>query len=93
MGIEYRLQFSAPDPETVAAVLRRVPGARESPPPDRRFEIGGDETKQEWPWATVQVEAGGAYFCNHCGGPGRALLGEVVARLVASFGPVVVDEL
>ncbi len=40
-----------------------------------------------------QVEAGGVYFCDHCGGLGRALLGEVVARLASAFGAVTVEEL
>jgi hypothetical protein len=33
------------------------------------------------------------YFCDRCGGSGRALLGEVVARLVSAFGPVTIEQL
>jgi hypothetical protein len=89
MGIEYGLRFHAADPDVVAAVLRRLPAAREAP--TLRFEVGVQAG--EWPQATVQVEAGGVYFCDHCGGTGRALLGEVVARLVSAVGPVTVEEL
>jgi hypothetical protein len=93
MGIEYRLQFSAPGAEAVAAVLRRLPTARESPSASHRFEIGTDSTERDRSQATAQVQPGGLYFCDNCGGSGRALLGEVVARLVSAFGPVVVEEL
>lgn len=89
MGIEYTLRFSASDPEAVAEELRRLPTAREVSPPSHRFDFGVGDLPQ----ATVQVEPGGAYFCDHCSGPGRALLGEVVARLVSAFGVVSVDEL
>jgi hypothetical protein len=92
MGIEYRLQFNAPDAEAVAAVLRRVDAAREGPPPEYRFDLGISGSDQRWPQATVQVESDGAYFCDHCGALGRALLGEVVARLVSAFGAVTIIE-
>jgi hypothetical protein len=90
MGIEYRLRFAAPDAETVAAELRRLPAAREVPAQAHRFDLGLGAA--DLPQATVQAEPGGAYFCDHCGGTGRALLGEVVARLVTAFGPVSVEE-
>lgn len=89
MGIEYRLRLSAPDAEAVAAVLRRLPAAQEAP--DYRFEVGA--AVGGWPQATIQVEPDGVYFCDHLGGTGRALLGEVVARLVSMFGAVTVEEL
>jgi len=91
MGIEYHLRFTASDAIDVAEVLRRHPEAREIAPPSLRFEFGS--AGEGWPQATVQVEAGGVYFCDHCGGSGRALLGEVVARLVSAFGTVTVEEL
>jgi hypothetical protein len=93
MGIEYRLQFSSSGAEAVAAVLRRLPAAREASSPSHKFELGPGATERDWPQATVQVEPGGVYFCDHCGGTGRALLGEVIARLVSAFGVVTVDEL
>lgn len=91
MGIEYRLRFAAPAAEAVAALLRRLPSASNLPPPGHRFDLGFGAA--DWPQATIHVEPGGAYFCDHCGGSGRALLGEVVARLVSAFGPVTVEEL
>ena len=91
MGVEYQLRFTAPDAAAVADVLRRHPAARESAPPGLRFEFGSAGGGR--PEATAEVEAGGAYFCDHCGGSGRALLGEVVARLVSAFGAVTVEEL
>jgi hypothetical protein len=93
MGIEYRLPFDAPDAEAVAAVLRRLYAAREASPPPHRFDLGPGATARDWPQATVQVKPGGVYFCNHSGGAGRALLGEVVARLVSAFGAITVDAL
>ena len=91
MGIEYRLRFDAPDGEAVADVLRRLPAARGATPPGNRFDLGN--AGHDWPQATVEVEPSGVYFCDHCGGSGRALLGEVVARLATAFGVVTVEEL
>lgn len=91
MGIEYRLRFEAPDDEVVADVLRRLPTARAATPPDNRFDLG--DAGSDWPQATVDVELGGVYFCDHCGGSGRAFLGEVVARLASAFGVITVEEL
>jgi hypothetical protein len=91
MGIEYRLRFEAPDGEAVADVLRRLPAACAANPPRSRFDLG--DAGQNWPQATVEVEPGGVYFCDHCGGSGQALLGEVVARLASAFGVVIVEEL
>lgn len=77
MGIEYALRFAAPEAERVASLLRRLPTARELPPP-HQDQVGlGDG-----PEATVAAEAGGAYFCDHCGGRGTEYLGVVVAWLV-----------
>jgi hypothetical protein len=91
MGIEYHLRFAAPDPSAVADVLRRHPAAREVKPPGLQFEFGSAD--DGWPEATAHAEADGAYFCDHCGGTGRALLDEVVARLVSEFGAVTIEEL
>lgn len=91
MGIEYRLRFVAPNPAAVAEVLRRHPEARDAEPPGSGFEYGF--TAGDWPQASASVEAGGAYFCDHCGGSGRAILGELIAKLVSAFGPVTVEEL
>jgi hypothetical protein len=93
MGIEYRLRFNAPTAEAVAGVLRRVDAACEAPPPEYRFDLGIAASDRGWPQATVQVESDGAYFCDHGGASGRALLGEVVARLVSAFGAVTIDVL
>jgi hypothetical protein len=56
-----------------------------------QFEFGspGDS----WPQATVHIETDGLYFCDHCGGEGRVVLGEVVAALVSAFGTVTIEEL
>jgi hypothetical protein len=89
MGIEYSLRFEAPDAEAVAAVLRRLPDAREAAP--LSFDLGGDPGGR--PEATVMPEPGGAYFYDNCGGGGRAMLGHVIARLAATFGAVTVEEL
>jgi hypothetical protein len=91
MGIEYGLRFNAPDAEAVAAVLRRLPGVREVTTPDHRFDLGVG-SDEGWPEATVMVDEAGAYFCDHCGKGGRALLGEVVASLVSAFGAVTIEE-
>jgi hypothetical protein len=89
MGIEYRLRFAAPDAAAVAEVLRRHPAARESMPPGLRFDFGS--ASDGWPQATAQVEAGGRYFCDHCGGAGRALFSEVIARLESPCGAVAIE--
>jgi len=91
MGIEYRLRFDAPDAAAVAAVLRRVPGASKAHAQEDSIDLVATPFGQ--PQATVQAEPGGAYFCDHCGGSGRALLGEVVAHLASAFGAVIVEEL
>lgn len=91
MGVEYRLRFVAPDVAAVADVLRRHPEARGGDPPGLRFEYGSAAGGR--PQATAQVETDGAYFCDHCTGSGRAVLGELVARLASAFGPVTVEEL
>jgi hypothetical protein len=91
VSIEYRLRFEAPDGEAVADVLRRLPAARAATPLGNRFDLG--DAGHDWPQATVEVEPGGVYFCDHCGGSGRALFGEVVARLASAFGVVTVEEL
>jgi hypothetical protein len=93
MGIEYMLKFADPDPARVAALLRSLPGAREKPPPDPWFDLGVTENPDDWPTATVQADAEGAYFVDHCGGGGPEQLGVVVAWLVGEFGPVTVVEL
>ena len=93
MGIEYRLRFTARDEEAVAAVVRQFPEARATDAPGVRYEFSIGASEKGWPQATLQVEPGGAYFCDHCGGLGRAMLGEVVARLVSAFGAVTVEEL
>jgi hypothetical protein len=92
MGVEYRVRFSAPDAEAVAAVLRQFPAAREVGAPALRFDLGS-ASGGYWPQATVQVEPDGVYFCDHGDGSGRAWLGEVIARLVSAFGSVTIDEL
>ncbi len=61
--------------------------------PSHGFELRGEVSDADRPHATVQVEPGGASYCDNCGGTGRALLGEVVATLVAAFGAVTVEEL
>jgi len=60
---------------------------------NRRFDLGGCAAAGNVPLAMVQVEQYGAYFCDHCAGSGRELLGAVVARLVSRFGAVTVEEL
>jgi hypothetical protein len=90
MGIEYSLRFTAPSEEVVAEAVGCLQGVVESPfepaGPGTRFDLGGGE-------ATAIVEPGGLYFCDHCGGSGRAFLGQVVARLVSVFGSVTIEEL
>jgi hypothetical protein len=93
MGIEYSLRFAGADADRVIALLRRLPGVREAAPPGGSFDLGGEPSGGGWPAATVVVEEGGAYFCDHCGGTGPEHLGVVVAWLVGEFGPVTVDEL
>ena len=92
MGIEYKLRFAAPDPDRVAALLRRLPTARELPPPDQHQVGLGGGSPDEWPAATVMAEADGVYFCDHCGGTEPEHLGVVVAWLVEEFGEVTVSE-
>jgi hypothetical protein len=89
MGIEYAIRFDVSDGDRVAARLRRLPDVRERP--DKRFDLG--PAADGWPTATVTVEPGGAYFCDHCGGGGSEQLGVVVAWLVGEFGPVTVSDL
>jgi hypothetical protein len=93
MRIEYRLQFSAPDAQSVATVIRRIPGAREIEAVNPRFDLGCGASVESVPQAMVQVEPYGVYFCDYCAGSGRELLGAVVARLVSRFGAVTVEEL
>ena len=89
MGNEYRLRFNRSNADAVVDVLRRVPTANETVKGEC-FELAENEFG---PGATINVEPGGAYFCDHCGGSGRAMLGEVVARLASAFGAVTVEEL
>lgn len=91
-GVEYALRFASPSTAPVAAVLRRLPGARELPLPASGFELRADGSVSGMPDASVQAEPYGAYFCDH-GGHGREFLGLVVARLVSEFGAVTVAEL
>jgi hypothetical protein len=93
MGIEYRLRFNAPDDGAVDAVLRQLPTARAAKAPGVGYDLGDVTSDEAWPEATVSVEPGGAYYCDHCGGSGRALLGQVVASLVSVFGTVTIEEL
>jgi hypothetical protein len=90
MGIEYKLRFVAPDSAVVDDLVRHVPGARELAPPRSGVEFVTADAS--WPQASVQVKQGGVYFCDHCGSSGRAVLGEVIARLVSNFGSVTVEE-
>jgi hypothetical protein len=93
MGIEYKLRFNAADAGAVAAELRRLPAVREAAAPGHGFDLGSGASDRDWPQATIVVEPDGAYFCDHCGGSGRAWLGEVVALLASAFGAVTVEEL
>ena len=88
------MRFAAPDPDRVAALLRRLPTARELPPPyQQQVGLGAGVSINEWPAATVMAEADGVYFCDHCGGTWPEHLGVVVAWLVGEFGEVTVSEL
>ena len=93
MGIEYSLGFAAPSSEAIADVVRRLPAVRELHAPDHRFVLGLDESVSDWPEATVIMETGGLYFCDHCGGGGQAAINVVVAAMTSAFGPVAVEEL
>lgn len=93
MSIEYRLRFRRSDPVQLRAALRRIPGALEISDPTPRFEFINPHAPQQWPDATVIVEEDGVYFRDHCGGNGDHLLGEVTARLTATFGPGALEEL
>jgi hypothetical protein len=90
VGIEYQLKFDAPDCESVASELRCLSSAVESSASHFEFAVDG---KTGWSDATLQIESFGAYFCDNCGGPGRAILGEVIARLTSKFGAVTITEL
>src|SRR5262245_37798470 len=83
VGFEYRLRFAVPDSSAVAAVIRRLPEVREAIPPGSGFDFG--HAGGGWPQATVQVETGGIYFCDHCSPGGGAVLGNLVAALVSAF--------
>jgi|GEM_PF-1327076 len=97
MGIEYSLRFAAQDAEAVADLLRSLPGATASTSPYAApglcFDLGVGPAEDGWPEATIQVEPGGAYFCDHCGGGGQAFLERVVSSLESYFGAVTVEEL
>jgi hypothetical protein len=92
MGVEYAIRFAATDPATVAAVLHRLPMARELSPPACGFELRAADSSQRMTDASVQAEPYGLYFCDY-GGHGRAFLGLVIARPVEEFGAVTVEEL
>jgi hypothetical protein len=89
MGIEYWLRFAISDEDAVAMALSLHPAARATS--SRGFEFGNGDNG--WSQATAQIDSDGVYFCDNRGSEGRAILGEVVAKLVAAFGPVVVEEL
>ncbi len=91
MGFEYRLQFVAPDADSVASLLRRLPSARELTLPIHRVELRADTSDTGVPDAEVRVEPNGAYFCDY-GGAGKKFLGIVVERLVSEFGTVTIAE-
>ena len=93
MGIEYTLRFHSPNEAATEAELCRIPDAVVRTAPTKAIEYRREKSSTETiPDATAQVEEGGLYFCDH-GGYGREYLGLVVARLVAAFGPVKVEEL
>ena len=92
MGTEYTLRFQSPSETATETELRRIPGAAVRTKPSLAIEYRREMSNIEaMPDATVQVEGGGLYFCDH-GGFGREYLGLVIARLVGAFGLVQVEE-
>lgn len=90
MGIEYTIRFDAPDTASVEGVLTRLHLVAE-PKPYSGFEYRKDAASPGMPDATVRIECGGLYFCDH-GGFGTEFLGCLLASLISSFGPVTVSE-
>lgn len=92
MGIEYKLQFAAPDADSVSALMSRLPSARESLTKTHWFELATKAFDRDMPDAFVRVEPDGAYFCDK-GGAGKEFLGILVARLASELGTVTATEL
>ncbi len=91
MGIEYRLQFTAPDAATVVSVLQRLPMVQKVAGDEPMFELRTEQTTDTMPDAVVSLQPDGIYFCDNRGS-GKQLLGVLIARLVSEFGPVTVAE-
>jgi hypothetical protein len=90
MGFEYRLRFSCEDESAVLRDLVRLRGATQTGPTALEFR-SADNVAGKMPDATLQLEPGGAYFCDF-GGVGSEFMGCVVSRLVARCGAVTVED-
>jgi hypothetical protein len=51
------------------------------------------ETETDRPEVTIKIEGDSVYFCDHLGGGGRAIFGQLIARLASSFEQVIITEL
>jgi hypothetical protein len=92
VGFEYRLSFAYRDVASVANALVCLAGAQQFAEPTVHLEFRRDQFNVGVPDATVAIEEYGLYFCDH-GGHGRDYLGQIIAQLVRTFGPVSVEEL
>jgi len=93
MGIEYKLEFSLPEADVVVSVLGNLEFVRNAAEPDAMmFERRTSRDDRGMPDACVRVESYGLYYCDY-GGDGRAILGQVISKLVSSFGAVTVSDL
>jgi len=90
MSDEYRLVFAHPGVRSVAECLRPLAGASVLSGPILTLEFRSG-SPLEMPDAILRPEGEGAYFCIF-GGGGRAFLGQILARLVSSYGSVTVDD-
>ena len=91
MGNEYSIRFKSPDHSSIEQALKQFPLHVESLLEPSKLEFRKTDSHHDMPDASIHIETGGLYFCDH-GGLGREFLGQLVAALVSRFGSVTVAE-
>lgn len=91
MGVEYLITYPAHPAESLQAVLAPLASQWDSSAQAGYFSSVETLAENTMPDASMAIEPGGVYFCDH-GGQGRAFLGRLVAALVSRYDQVTVQE-
>jgi hypothetical protein len=75
----------------LALIEMQLSGAAESSNDEPGVEFRSDPTRSGMPDAIAVVQHDGVYLCVN-GGDGRIFLGQAIARLVANFGRLTIDD-